>query len=159
MPIDIKSGFSIAPAFSLHNNFNIASVESLGLIYNQFGIIQVLQRFPILPTSNWSGTFFLLFFTANRLSDLTVLINILCKQVSTCVLIVAQSSHTHKQISSQQSNMTAFNSETLTRGQSKQMTISNSTQLIKRFLKSCQKSLYRHFSEQFQNKKLFFKLF
>ena len=26
---DIKSGFSIAPAFSLHNNFNIASVHPL----------------------------------------------------------------------------------------------------------------------------------
>ena len=30
------------------------------LIYNQFGIIQVLQRSPIPPTSNWLGTFFLL---------------------------------------------------------------------------------------------------
>ena len=26
--------------------------------YNQFGIIQVLQRSPILQTLNWSGTFF-----------------------------------------------------------------------------------------------------
>ena len=26
--------------------------------YNQFGIIQVLQRAPILQTLNWSGTFF-----------------------------------------------------------------------------------------------------
>ena len=33
-------------------------MESLGLIYNQFGIIQVLQRSPIPQTSNWSGTFF-----------------------------------------------------------------------------------------------------
>ena len=31
---------------------------SLGIIYNQFGIIQVLQRSPIPQTSNWSGTFF-----------------------------------------------------------------------------------------------------
>ena len=29
-----------------------------GIQYNQFGIIQVLQRSPILQTSNWSGTFF-----------------------------------------------------------------------------------------------------
>ena len=28
------------------------------VIYNQFGIIQVLQRSPILQTSNWPGTFF-----------------------------------------------------------------------------------------------------
>ena len=34
------------------------SEESLGLIYNQFGIIQVLQRSPILQINNWSGTFF-----------------------------------------------------------------------------------------------------
>ena len=34
------------------------SRESPGLICNQFGIIQVLQRSPILQTSNWSGTFF-----------------------------------------------------------------------------------------------------
>ena len=34
------------------------SVESLGLLYNQFGIIQVLRRVPIPQTSNWSGTFF-----------------------------------------------------------------------------------------------------
>ena len=32
--------------------------RTLGLIYNQFGIIQVPQRLPILQTSNWSGTFF-----------------------------------------------------------------------------------------------------
>ena len=30
----------------------------LGLIYNHFGIIQVLQTPPIPQTSNWSGTFF-----------------------------------------------------------------------------------------------------
>ena len=35
--------------------------ESLELIYNQFGIIQVLQRSPISQTSNWSGTFFCCF--------------------------------------------------------------------------------------------------
>ena len=35
--------------------------------YNQFGIIQILQKSPIPQTSNWSGTFFLLFLTANRL--------------------------------------------------------------------------------------------
>ena len=35
-------------------------------MYNQFEIIQVLLRSPILQTSNWSGTF-LLFLTANRL--------------------------------------------------------------------------------------------
>ena len=40
----------------------------LSLIYNQFGIIQVLQRFPILQTSNWSGTV-LLFLTANWLQQ------------------------------------------------------------------------------------------
>ena len=34
------------------------SGESLGLIYNQFGIIKVLQRSPIPQISNWSGTFF-----------------------------------------------------------------------------------------------------
>ena len=32
--------------------------RSLGLIYNQFGIIQVLQRSPIPQTNNWPGTFF-----------------------------------------------------------------------------------------------------
>ena len=37
------------------------SGNSLGLIYNQFGIIQVLQRSPTLQTSNWSGTFFCCF--------------------------------------------------------------------------------------------------
>ena len=31
---------------------------SLWLIYDQFGIIQVPQRSPILQTSIWSGTFF-----------------------------------------------------------------------------------------------------
>ena len=36
------------------------SEESLGLIYNQFGIIH-LRRSPILQTSNWSGTFFCCF--------------------------------------------------------------------------------------------------
>ena len=35
--------------------------ESLGLKCNQFGIIQVLQRFPILQTNNWSETFFCCF--------------------------------------------------------------------------------------------------
>ena len=35
------------------------SRESLGLVrYNQFGIIQVLQRSPTPQTSNWWGTFF-----------------------------------------------------------------------------------------------------
>ena len=34
------------------------SGESLRLIQNQFGIIQVLQRSSIPQTSNWSGTFF-----------------------------------------------------------------------------------------------------
>ena len=34
------------------------SGESLGLICNQFAIIQVLQRSPIWQTSNCSGTFF-----------------------------------------------------------------------------------------------------
>ena len=33
-------------------------MESIGLIYNQFGIIQVLQRSPLLQTSNWPGTVF-----------------------------------------------------------------------------------------------------
>ena len=42
------------------------SGELLGLIYNRFGVIQVLQRSPILQTSDWSGTFFAVF-TANRL--------------------------------------------------------------------------------------------
>ena len=31
------------------------------IIYNQLGIIQVLQRSPILEISNWSGTFFCYF--------------------------------------------------------------------------------------------------
>ena len=34
------------------------SGESLELIYNQFGIIQVLERSPIPQTGNWPGTFF-----------------------------------------------------------------------------------------------------
>ena len=34
------------------------SGESPGLVYNQFGIIQLLQSSPIVQTSNWSGTFF-----------------------------------------------------------------------------------------------------
>jgi hypothetical protein len=33
--------------------------ESLGLIYNQFGIIQVLQMSHIPQTNNWSRTLFL----------------------------------------------------------------------------------------------------
>ena len=37
------------------------SGESLGLIYNQIGIIQVLQMSPIPQISNWSGTFFCCF--------------------------------------------------------------------------------------------------
>ena len=43
--------------------------ESLGLINNQFGTIQVLRRSSIPQTSNWSGTF-LLFPTSNRLQYL-----------------------------------------------------------------------------------------
>ena len=34
------------------------SGESLGLIHDQFGIIQVLQRSPIPQTSNWPETVF-----------------------------------------------------------------------------------------------------
>ena len=37
------------------------SRESLGLIYNQLGIIQVLQRSPIQETNNWSETLFFCF--------------------------------------------------------------------------------------------------
>ena len=44
--------YKIAPGWSR---------ESLGRIYNQFGIIQVLQRYPFWHTSNWSGTFFCYF--------------------------------------------------------------------------------------------------
>ena len=33
---DIKSGFSIAPAFSLHNNFDIASVERNSILKSIF---------------------------------------------------------------------------------------------------------------------------
>ena len=40
--------------------------------YKQFGIIQVLQRSPILQASNWSGTFFCCFLqqTASRKTQL-----------------------------------------------------------------------------------------
>ena len=41
-------------------------IRALGLIYSQFGSIQVLKSSPIPQTSNWSR-FFLLFLTANRL--------------------------------------------------------------------------------------------
>ena len=47
------------------------SGESLGLIYNQFAIIQVHQRSPILQTSNCTGTFFCCFLqqTGSSLQD------------------------------------------------------------------------------------------
>ena len=44
------------------------SGKSLGLIYNQFGIIQVLQRSPISQTSNWSGIFFAVSYSKPALS-------------------------------------------------------------------------------------------
>ena len=39
----------------------VEDMFGLGLIYNQFGIIQVLHRPPIPQTSNWSRTFFCCF--------------------------------------------------------------------------------------------------
>ena len=46
--------------------------ESLELIYNQFGIIQFIQRSPIPQTSNWSGTFFAVSYSKLALFDLHV---------------------------------------------------------------------------------------
>ena len=53
-----RQGQSLHSLDSLMTPWSSRAGESLGLIYNQFGIIQVLQRSPILQTSNWSGTFF-----------------------------------------------------------------------------------------------------
>ena len=44
------------------------SGESLGLIYNQFGIIRVLQKSPILQTINWSWTFFVVSYSKPALT-------------------------------------------------------------------------------------------
>ena len=49
------------------------SGESFGLIYNQFGIIQVLQSSPIPQTSTkLVRNFLLLFLTANRLQQIAL---------------------------------------------------------------------------------------
>ena len=42
----------------LDDQGNHLDSSTVGLIYNQFGIILALQRSPISQTSNWSGTFF-----------------------------------------------------------------------------------------------------
>ena len=48
------------------------SGESLGLICNQFGIIQVLQKSLIPQTNSWSGTFFAISYSKPAL-DLDIL--------------------------------------------------------------------------------------
>ena len=40
------------------------------ITWNQFGIIKVLQRSPILQTSFWSGTFYLEQMTISRISKM-----------------------------------------------------------------------------------------
>ena len=54
------------------NGINMILDDPLGLIYNQFGIIQVFQRSPIPQTSNWSGTFFCCFSQQTGFSGLSV---------------------------------------------------------------------------------------
>ena len=56
--LEMKANFEIIHHVITYNSAIIGHGESLRLICNQFGIIQVLQRIPIPQISNWPGTFF-----------------------------------------------------------------------------------------------------